>query len=109
MIFDRGVHALLAAAAEGPSEATVARAPEALQRHCATPRQIADRMEEWLVTNASDGFNVMFPYLPGGLDAFVDTVIPELQRRGLFRTEYTGPTLRDHIGLRRPANRFFPA
>src|SRR3977135_597719 len=61
-----------------------------------TPRMIADQMEEWLMTNASDGFNVMFPYLPGGLDDFVDKVVPELQRRGLFRTEYEGKTLREN-------------
>lgn len=72
-----------------------------------TPKTIADAMEEWLVERGSDGFNVMFPYLPAGLDDFVDKVVPELQRRGLFRTEYTGPTLRDHLGLPRPANRFF--
>ena len=47
----------------------------------------------------------MFPYLPGGLDDFVDRVVPELQRRGLYRTEYSGPTLRDHLGLERPVVR----
>jgi FMN-dependent oxidoreductase (nitrilotriacetate monooxygenase family) len=73
-----------------------------------TPKTIADEMEEWLVERGSDGFNVMFPWLPGGLDDFVDRVIPELQRRNLFRREYTGTTLRDHLGLQRPANRFFP-
>jgi alkanesulfonate monooxygenase len=73
-----------------------------------TPQTIADQMEEWLMTNASDGFNIMFPYLPGGLDDFVDRVVPELQRRGLFRTEYEGKTLRENLGLPRPANRFFP-
>ena len=72
-----------------------------------TPATIADEMEEWLETRGSDGFNVMFPYLPGGLDDFVDRVVPELQRRGLFRTEYEGTTLRDHLGLPRPKNRFF--
>lgn len=72
-----------------------------------TPATIADEMEEWLETEGSDGFNVMFPYLPGGLDDFVDQVVPELQRRGLFRREYEGTTLRDHLGLPRPANRFF--
>jgi len=72
-----------------------------------TPETIADEMEEWLETRGSDGFNVMFPYLPGGLDDFVDRVVPELQRRGLFRTEYEGTTLRDHLGLPRPKNRFF--
>ncbi len=72
-----------------------------------TPATIADAMEQWLVERGSDGFNIMFPYLPEGLDDFVDKVVPELQRRGLFRTEYAGTTLRDHLGLPRPANRFF--
>jgi len=72
-----------------------------------TPAMIADQMQEWLETGASDGFNVMFPYLPGGLDDFVDKVVPELQRRGLFRTEYEGRTLRENLGLPRPENRFF--
>jgi FMN-dependent oxidoreductase (nitrilotriacetate monooxygenase family) len=73
-----------------------------------TPASIADTMQEWAETRACDGFNVMFPYLPAGLDEFVDGVVPELQRRGAFRTEYSGRTLRDHLGLPRPANRFFP-
>jgi len=72
-----------------------------------TPTMIADQMEEWLFTEASDGFNIMFPYLPGGLDDFVDCVVPELQRRGLFRREYEGTTLRENLDLPRPANRFF--
>jgi alkanesulfonate monooxygenase len=72
-----------------------------------TPTAIADDMERWLYEEGSDGFNVMFPYLPEGLDDFVDKVVPELQRRGLFRTEYEGATLRDNLGLPRPANRFF--
>jgi alkanesulfonate monooxygenase len=72
-----------------------------------TAATIADAMEEWLVTEGSDGFNVMFPYLPEGLDDFADKVVPELQRRGLFRKDYEGRTLRDHLGLPRPANRFF--
>jgi alkanesulfonate monooxygenase SsuD/methylene tetrahydromethanopterin reductase-like flavin-dependent oxidoreductase (luciferase family) len=72
-----------------------------------TPAMIADQMEEWLLSEASDGFNVMFPYLPGGLDDFVDHVVPELQRRGLFRREYEGKTLRENLGLPRPQNRFF--
>jgi alkanesulfonate monooxygenase len=50
---------------------------------------------------------VLFPFLPEGLDAFVDKVIPELQRRGIFRREYEGRTLRENLGLARPANRFF--
>ena len=73
-----------------------------------TPRTIADEMERWLVEEGSDGFNVLFPYLPGGLDDFVDKVVPELQRRGLFRTEYEGRTLRENLGLPRPKNQFFP-
>jgi FMN-dependent oxidoreductase (nitrilotriacetate monooxygenase family) len=72
-----------------------------------TPVTIADQMEEWFFSEACDGFNVMFPYLPGGLDDFVDRVVPELQRRGLFRREYEGQTLRENLGLPRPANRFF--
>ena len=68
---------------------------------------IADEMEEWLETGGSDGFNIMFPYLPAGLDDFVDLVVPELQRRGLFRRDYQGATLREHLGLPRPANRYF--
>ena len=72
-----------------------------------TATSIADEMEEWLTTGGCDGFNVMFPYLPGGLDDFVDKVVPELQRRGLYQREYAGTTLRENLGLRRPANRFF--
>ncbi|RYZ10080.1 MAG: LLM class flavin-dependent oxidoreductase [Myxococcales bacterium] len=72
-----------------------------------TARTIADEMERWLVERGSDGFNVMFPFLPAGLDDFVDQVIPELQRRGIFRADYEGATLRENLGLPRPANRFF--
>lgn len=72
-----------------------------------TPASIADEMEVWLMEKGSDGFNIMFPYLPAGLDDFVDKVVPELQRRGIFRTEYEGRTLRENLGLPRPANRFF--
>ncbi len=72
-----------------------------------TPQTIADEMEEWLETEGSDGFTVMFPYLPGGLIDFVERVVPELQRRGLFRRDYEGTTLREHLGLPRPKNRFF--
>ena len=73
-----------------------------------TASEIADTMQEWLETDASDGFNVMFPTVPAGLDDFVDLVVPELQRRGIFRREYEGTTLREHLGLPRPANQFFP-
>jgi alkanesulfonate monooxygenase len=72
-----------------------------------TPATIADEMQEWLETRGSDGFTIMFPYLPGGLDDFVDRVVPELQRRGIFRREYEGKTLRENLGLPRPRNRFF--
>jgi FMN-dependent oxidoreductase (nitrilotriacetate monooxygenase family) len=72
-----------------------------------TPKTIADQMEQWFVGRGCDGFNVMFPFLPEGLDAFVHKVVPDLQRRGLFRTEYEGPTLRDNLGLPRPKNQFF--
>jgi alkanesulfonate monooxygenase len=72
-----------------------------------TAQTIADEMEKWLETEASDGFTVMFPYLPGGLDDFVERVVPELQRRRLFRRDYEGATLREHLGLPRPKNRFF--
>jgi len=72
-----------------------------------TAQTIADEMEKWLMEGACDGFNILFPYLPQGLDDFVDQVVPELQRRGLFRREYTGRTLREHLELPRPKNRFF--
>ena len=72
-----------------------------------TPAMIADQMEAWLMGEACDGFNVMFPFLPAGLEDFVDKVVPELQRRGLFRREYEGTTLRENLGLPRPENRFF--
>jgi alkanesulfonate monooxygenase SsuD/methylene tetrahydromethanopterin reductase-like flavin-dependent oxidoreductase (luciferase family) len=64
-----------------------------------TPAQIADHMEEWFNTGAADGFNVMCPYFPGALDDFVALVIPELQRRKLFRSRYEGATLRENLGL----------
>ncbi len=72
-----------------------------------TPKTIADTMEQWLAERGSDGFNIMFPFVPEGLDDVVDKVVPELQRRGIFRRDYEGPTLRDNLGLPRPENRFF--
>ena len=72
-----------------------------------TPATIADEMERWLFEEGCDGFNIMFPYVPEGLDDFVDKVVPELQRRGLFRREYEGKTLRENLGLPRPENQFF--
>jgi alkanesulfonate monooxygenase len=74
-----------------------------------TAVEIADTMQSWLEGGAADGFNIMFSTVPAGLDDFVALVIPELQRRGLFRCEYVGTTLREHLGLPRPENRFFPS
>ncbi|PZW50921.1 FMN-dependent oxidoreductase (nitrilotriacetate monooxygenase family) [Humitalea rosea] len=75
---------------------------------CGTPVAIADTLEEWFRAEAADGFNILPPYFPGGFDDFVDQVVPILQERGLFRRDYTGTTLREHLGLERPANRLFP-
>jgi len=69
-----------------------------------TPEQIADRIETWFRERAADGFNISFPYLPGPAEDFVDHVVPLLQRRGLLRTEYEGTTLRENLGLPRPAD-----
>lgn len=69
---------------------------------CGSPMTIADTFEKWFVERAADGFNVMPPFFPGPFDDFVDMVVPELQRRGLYRRDYSGTTLRDHLGLPRP-------
>ena len=74
-----------------------------------TAEQVADTIEEWFHAGAADGFNVMPAVLPSGLDVFVDRVVPILQDRGLFRTDYTETTLRGHYGLDRPANQYAPA
>jgi alkanesulfonate monooxygenase len=71
-----------------------------------TPKTIVDQMQQWFENGAADGFNVMPPVLPQSLDEFVDLVVPELQHRGLFRTAYEGRTLRDNLGLARPASRY---
>ena len=71
-----------------------------------TPKHIADFMEGWLHDHATDGFNILPSILPASLDDFVDLVIPELQRRGLFRLEYGGSTLRENLGLMRPVSRY---
>jgi FMN-dependent oxidoreductase (nitrilotriacetate monooxygenase family) len=73
---------------------------------CGTAMQIADHMEAWVEAGACDGFMISFPALPSSLTDFVEKVVPELQRRGVFRTDYTGRTLRDHLGLQRPENRY---
>jgi FMN-dependent oxidoreductase (nitrilotriacetate monooxygenase family) len=71
-----------------------------------TPEQVADAIENWFTHGAADGFNIMPPVLPSGLESFVDHVVPILQRRGLFHTEYAGETLREHYGLAVPENRY---
>ena len=68
-----------------------------------TPADVADLMEDWFTARACDGFNLMPPYLPGPAFEMLDTLVPELRRRGLFQTEYQGVTLRDSLGLPRPA------
>lgn len=87
----------------------VARSVSAAQGHrmlVGTPEYMADQMQEWLETGAADGFNVICNYYPQPLEEFVELVIPELQRRGIFRTEYEGRTLRENLGLTRPSNAF---
>jgi alkanesulfonate monooxygenase len=71
-----------------------------------TPSQVADQLEYWFLNRAADGFIFLPVYLPGALNDFVDMIVPELQRRGLFRKEYEGKTLRENMGLPRPENVF---
>ena len=68
--------------------------------------QVADQLQQWFEEEGADGFNIMSPSLPGGLEDFIELVLPELRRRGLFRTEYEGKTLRENLGLRRPVSRY---
>jgi len=79
------------------------------QQVVGTPESIADQLEQWFEEEGADGFNIMSPWLPGGLTEFAELVVPELQRRGLFRTEYEGTTLRENLGLPRPENRYVQA
>lgn len=79
------------------------------KRVLGTPADIADAMEEWFGGAVCDGFMMIFPTLPDGLAVFVADVVPELQRRGIFRRDYAGATLRDHLGLKRPASRYAAA
>jgi alkanesulfonate monooxygenase SsuD/methylene tetrahydromethanopterin reductase-like flavin-dependent oxidoreductase (luciferase family) len=72
-------------------------------------RTIADDMEAWLLAGAADGFNLLFPFFPAPLDDFVNLVVPELQARGIFRTEYEGRTLRENLGVPTPRNRYAAA
>jgi len=69
---------------------------------CGTATQVADILEEWFVAGAGDGFMILPAHFPRSLEVFVERVVPELQRRGLFRHDYSGTTLRDHLGLKRP-------
>jgi alkanesulfonate monooxygenase SsuD/methylene tetrahydromethanopterin reductase-like flavin-dependent oxidoreductase (luciferase family) len=71
-----------------------------------SPAQVVDHMEEWFDARATDGFMVLPHSLPTGVTDFVDFVVPELQRRGIFRTEYESTLLRDNLGLPHPTNRF---
>jgi N-acetyl-S-(2-succino)cysteine monooxygenase len=71
-----------------------------------TAADIVDQMQEWFVNRGVDGFLIQPSHFPGGLQDFIDLVIPELRERGLFRTEYNGTTLRDHLGLPRPRSRY---
>ncbi len=71
-----------------------------------TPAQIADHMQEWFEARGADGFNIMAPFMPTPFEEFVDLVIPELQRRGIFRTQYESSTLRGNLGLPMPENRY---
>lgn len=71
-----------------------------------TPEQIVDQLQLWFENEAADGFNVLPPSTPAGLDDFVEFIVPELQRRGLFRTVYEGKTLRENLGLKRPENQY---
>ncbi|WP_429941681.1 LLM class flavin-dependent oxidoreductase [Achromobacter xylosoxidans] len=75
------------------------------QQVVGTPQSVADQLQQWFEEDGADGFNIMSPWLPGGLDDFIELALPELRRRGLFRTEYNGATLRQHLGLARPAHR----
>ncbi len=70
------------------------------------PIQVADRLQEWFEGGGADGFIIQPSFLPGGLEDFVELVIPELQRRGIFRTEYEGTTSRENLGLPRPKSRY---
>ena len=82
----------------------IAATGRGLMRHAwvGTPKQIVDRMEEWFTAPACDGFVVGATHVPGTYEDFVKLVVPELQRRGLFRKEYAGATLRENLGLPRP-------
>ena len=71
-----------------------------------TPEQVVDQLQEWFENDGADGFNILPPTTPAGLNDFVQFIVPELQRRGLFRTAYEGATLRENLGLKRPENQY---
>ncbi|MET0809187.1 MAG: LLM class flavin-dependent oxidoreductase, partial [Pseudoxanthomonas sp.] len=71
-----------------------------------TPEQVAETLSHWYLAHAADGFNIMPDMFPSGVEIFVDEVVPLLQKRGLFRHEYTGSTLREHLGLPFPGNQY---
>jgi len=71
-----------------------------------SPEQVADTMEQWFLAGAADGFNLMPDMFPSGAQIFVDEVVPLLRKRGVFRHEYTGKTLREHLGLPIPQSRY---
>lgn len=71
-----------------------------------TPEQVADTLTHWFLAHAADGFNIMPDMFPSGVEIFVDEVVPLLQKRGVFRHEYTGSTLREHLGLLLPGNQY---
>jgi alkanesulfonate monooxygenase SsuD/methylene tetrahydromethanopterin reductase-like flavin-dependent oxidoreductase (luciferase family) len=72
------------------------------QQVVGTPKSISDQLQQWFEEDGADGFNIMSPWLPGGLTDFTELVVPELQRRGLFRTEYAANTLRGNLELPYP-------
>ena len=74
-----------------------------------TPESVADEFQRWFEADAADGFNIMFPAFPESVEDFVTLIVPELQRRGLFRLDYEGRTLRENLGLQRPSNRHLAA
>ncbi|MTD11714.1 NtaA/DmoA family FMN-dependent monooxygenase [Acinetobacter sp. YIM 103518] len=74
-----------------------------------TPEQVVNQLQTWFENEAADGFNVLPPSTPAGLNDFVEFIVPELQRRGLFRTKYEGTTLRENLGLKRPENQYVVA
>jgi alkanesulfonate monooxygenase SsuD/methylene tetrahydromethanopterin reductase-like flavin-dependent oxidoreductase (luciferase family) len=76
---------------------------------CGSVKTVADMMEEWVTTGAADGFIITPAYFPAAFSEFTELVVPELQQRGLFRTDYRGPTLRSNLGLPEPQNRFVQA